>query len=105
MNPFRPKVGVIAGVGPGSGAAIARKLAKEGCAVGLLARSGDFLEELANELRQTKVPVATAKADVSDADQVKAAFGRFQEVLGAIDLLVFHASDGGPFGQRLLTID
>src|SRR5579859_492873 len=105
MNPFRPKVGVIAGVGPGSGAAIARKLAKEGCAVGLLARSGDFLDELAKELRQTKVPVATAKADVSDPNQVKTAFAQFGETLGVIDLLVFHASNSGPVGQKLLTID
>ncbi|MBV8225351.1 MAG: short-chain dehydrogenase, partial [Verrucomicrobia bacterium] len=64
MNPFRPKVGVIAGVGPGSGAAIARKLARERCAVGLIARSGDYLDQLANELSKSKAPVAVAKADV-----------------------------------------
>jgi NAD(P)-dependent dehydrogenase (short-subunit alcohol dehydrogenase family) len=104
-NPFRPKVGVIAGVGPGSGAAIARKLAREGCAVGLIARSDDYLDQLANELRQSKVPVATAKTDVSDASQVKAAFTHLKETLGPIDLLVFHASAGGPFGQKLQTVD
>jgi NAD(P)-dependent dehydrogenase (short-subunit alcohol dehydrogenase family) len=105
MNPFRPKVAVIAGVGPGSGAAIARKLAREGCAVGLIARSGDYLDQLANELSESKAPVAVAKADVSDVSQVKAAFAKLQRALGPIDLLVFHASDGGPFGQKLLTID
>ena len=36
---------VIAGVGPGLGASIARKFATEGCDVGLLARSAEFIEE------------------------------------------------------------
>jgi NAD(P)-dependent dehydrogenase (short-subunit alcohol dehydrogenase family) len=105
MNPFRPKAAVIAGVGPGSGAAIARKLAKEGCAVGLIARSQDYLDQLARELSATKTPVASAQADVSDANQVKRAFARLRDALGPIDLLVFHASAGGPFGQGLLAID
>jgi NAD(P)-dependent dehydrogenase (short-subunit alcohol dehydrogenase family) len=105
MNSFRPKTGVIAGVGPGSGAAIARKMAKAGCAVGLIARSQDYLDQLARELSPTQVPVARAKADVSDANQVKTAFEQLRGALGPIDLLVFHASAGGPFGQGILAID
>jgi NAD(P)-dependent dehydrogenase (short-subunit alcohol dehydrogenase family) len=105
MNPFRPKVGVIAGVGPGSGAAIARKLAREGCAVGLIARSQDYLDQLARELSPAQVPVASAKADVSDANQVKTAFEQLRGALGPTDLLAFHASAGGPFGQGVLAID
>src|SRR6202008_3924244 len=99
MSTFHPKAAVIAGAGRGSGAAIARKLAREGCAVGLIARSGDYLDQLANELSESKAPVAVAKADVSHVGQVKAAFAKLQGALGPIDLLVFHASDGGPFGQ------
>ena len=105
MNPFRPKTSVIAGVGPGSGAAIARKLAKEGCGIGLIARSADYLNQLGAELRATKAPVASAKADVSDANQVRSAFEELRQTLGPIDLLVFHASASGPFGQGLLSID
>ena len=105
MSTFLPKAAVIAGVGPGSGAAIARKLVKEGCAVGLVARSADYLDQLAAELRATKSPVAWAKADVSDANQIKSAFEQLQRALGPIGLLVFHASAGGPFGQGLLSID
>ena len=105
MNPFRPKTSVIAGVGPGSGAAIARKLAKEGCGIGLIARSADYLNQLGAELRASKAPVASAKADVSDANQVKSAFEELRQTLGPIDLLVFHASASGPFGQGLLSID
>lgn len=105
MSTFRPKAAVIAGVGPGSGAAIARKLAKEGCAVGLIARSSDYLSQLSGELQATKSPVAWAKADVSDTKEIKSAFEQLRQALGPIDLLVFHASAGGPFGQRLLSID
>jgi NAD(P)-dependent dehydrogenase (short-subunit alcohol dehydrogenase family) len=105
MSSFHPKAAVIAGVGPGSGAAIARKLTKEGCAVGLIARSADYLDQLAGELREIKSPVAFAKADVSDANEVKSAFEQLRQALGPIDLLVFHASAAGPFGQRLMSID
>jgi NAD(P)-dependent dehydrogenase (short-subunit alcohol dehydrogenase family) len=105
MSTFRPKSAVIAGVGPGSGAAIARKLAKEGCAVGLIARSEDYLDQLGAELRVTKSAVAWAKADVSDANQIKSAFQQLRSAIGSTDLLVFHASAGGPFGQGLLSID
>ena len=51
MNAFNPGVAVVACVGPGLGASLARKSAKEGCQLGLLARSSDFLETLTNELR------------------------------------------------------
>ena len=104
MKSFRPKVAVIAGVGPGSGAAIARKWASEGCAVGLIARSQDYLDQLVRELSATKTTVAAVKADVSDANQVNRAFAQLRDTLGPIDLLVFHASAGGPFGQGLLAI-
>jgi len=105
MSSFRPKTAVIAGVGPGSGAAIARKLAREDCGVGLIARSAGYLEQIGHELRSTQKAVAWAKADVSDSDQVTAAFEKLRQALGPVDLLVFHASSGGPFGQGVLAID
>ena len=104
MTPFKPKVAVIAGVGPGSGAAIARKFAKEGCAVGLLARSEDYLKSLSAELELNNVSTAWAKTDVSDVNLVRDAFEQVRRKLGPIDLLVFHASAAGPFGQKLLDI-
>lgn len=42
MSASIQEVAVIAGVGPGLGASLARKFAREGCAIALLARSADF---------------------------------------------------------------
>ena len=42
------KTAVISGVGSGLGAALVRKFASEGYHVGLLARSPDYIQELAD---------------------------------------------------------
>ena len=44
------RVAIVAGVGPGLGAALVHKLAKEGCCVGMFARSPEFISKLAAEL-------------------------------------------------------
>jgi NADP-dependent 3-hydroxy acid dehydrogenase YdfG len=43
-------VAIVAGVGPGLGAALVRKLAEEGCRVGMFARSPKFISNLVAEL-------------------------------------------------------
>jgi NAD(P)-dependent dehydrogenase (short-subunit alcohol dehydrogenase family) len=103
MSGFTPRSAVIAGVGPGLGASLARKFAKEDCRVALLARSGDFLETLTSELRRKGV-IAVA-ADIGESDQVAAAFKRISDELGPVDLLINNASAGGPFGQPFAQID
>ena len=104
MNTFAPEVSAIAGVGPGLGASLARKLAKEGSRLALLARSPDFLETLSNELRQHGTEALTIPTDVSDADQVAAAFELIRDRLGPVDLLINNASGSGPFGQAFVDI-
>ena len=41
---------VIAGVGPGLGAALARKFANHGCNIGLLARNESYLDQLVDQM-------------------------------------------------------
>ncbi len=104
MKAFVPQVAVVAGVGPGLGASLARKFAKEGCQVALLARSPDFIDTLADELRRRGTEVLAIPTDVSDVNQVAAAFQRIREQLGSADLLINNASAGGPFGQPFVEI-
>ena len=104
MNAFAPEVAVVAGVGPGLGASLARKFAEEGCHVALLARSRDFIETLADELRRRGREVLAIPTDISEASQVAAAFQRIREQLGSVDLLINNASAGAPFGQPFAEI-
>ena len=81
---------VVVGVGPGNGAAFARRFAAEGYAVALLARGLGFTRELAPSL-----PLARAYAcDVSDAASVTAAFGRVRDELGDPAVLIYNAGSG-----------
>ena len=104
MNTFTPQVAVVAGAGPGLGASLARKFAKEGCRVALLAWSADFLERLSTELRREGTEALAIPMDVSQTEQVASAFERIRERLGPVDLLVNNASASGPFGQSLVEI-
>src|ERR1700737_1731675 len=104
MNAFNPGVAVVAGGGPGLGASFARKCAKEGWQLGLLARSSDFLETLTNELRGLGTKVLAVSTDISEADQVAAAFRRIGGGVGPLDLLINNASASGPFRQPFVEI-
>jgi NAD(P)-dependent dehydrogenase (short-subunit alcohol dehydrogenase family) len=101
---FNPDVSVIAGVGAGLGASLARKLAKEGCRLAVLARSSDFLESLAEEIRQRGTEILAIPTDIGEADQVDAAFERIRDQLGPVDLLINNASASGPFGQPFVEL-
>jgi NAD(P)-dependent dehydrogenase (short-subunit alcohol dehydrogenase family) len=104
MNTITPEVAVIAGVGPGLGASLARKFAKEGCRVAVLARSPDFLETFAAELRRHGTEILPIAADISEVDQVALAFARIRKQFGSVDLLINNASASGPFGQPFVEI-
>ncbi len=80
---------VVTGVGPGNGAACARRFAREGWQVALVARSEERLRALAAE-----IPNARAyAADVTDAAAVKRAFDRVRAELGPVDALVQNAGN------------
>src|SRR3982074_1439813 len=104
MKAFVPQVAVVAGVGPGLGASLARKFAKEGCHVALLARSPDFIDTLADELRRRGTEALAIPTDVSDVNQVAAAFQRIREQFGSADLLINNTRPGGPFGQPIVEL-
>lgn len=87
------KIAVIAGVGPGLGAAIARKFANEGCNLALLARSAAYSINLSKRLEETGVTVIPIPTDITDANQVAASFAQIRQELGVPDILVNHAGN------------
>jgi len=86
------RTAVISGVGPGLGESLARKFAGEGCQVGLFARSIDYLEDLAADLRSDGGEAVAAQVDVTNPGQVKQGFQKVRETYGPIDILINHAS-------------
>jgi len=85
------RTAVIAGVGPGLGASLARKFAAEGCQVALFARSADYIEELAGELPEPGEGLAV-QTDLTDVEQIQEGFEAVREAFGSVDVLVNHAS-------------
>ncbi len=90
MADIKQNVCAVVGVGPGNGAALARRFSADGYALALMARRADLTVKLAGEL-----PGARAYAcDVADAASIGDAFGRARAELGDIDVLVFNAGSG-----------
>lgn len=89
----KPLVAVVTGVGPGLGAALARRFA-QGYAVAINARSAAYLRTLRAEIRASGATVLDAPADIGDRAQLSAAFKLIREELGAPDVLVYNAGSG-----------
>jgi NAD(P)-dependent dehydrogenase (short-subunit alcohol dehydrogenase family) len=80
----------VVGVGPGNGAALARRFHAAGHAVALLARSTELTGALAAEL-----PGARAyPCDVADEASVERAFSAIASEMGPVDVLVYNAGSG-----------
>jgi NAD(P)-dependent dehydrogenase (short-subunit alcohol dehydrogenase family) len=81
---------VVVGVGPGNGAALARRFHAEGYAVALLARSTELTAELARELDGAR-PYA---CDVGDEASVARVFSAIATELGPVEVLLYNAGSG-----------
>ena len=85
---------VIVGIGPGNGAAFARRFARDGYAVALLARQREASQELAAAL-----PDARAwSCDVGDAASVQRTFDAIRGELGDPEVVIYNAGSGA-FGS------
>ncbi|MFT3927496.1 MAG: SDR family NAD(P)-dependent oxidoreductase [Myxococcales bacterium] len=80
----------VVGVGPGNGAAFARRFAAQGYRVALLARSTEFSAQLAGELSEARAYAC----DVSRPEAVKSAFEAIARELGPVEVLVYNAGSG-----------
>ncbi len=84
-------IAVIVGIGPGLGAALARRFARGGMDVALMARSDANLAPVAAEVRALGRRAAPIAMDAGDAASVTAAFARARAELGDADVLVYNA--------------
>jgi short-subunit dehydrogenase len=95
-NPFHGRVAVVTGASSGIGKALAVRLAREGCRVGLVARRREVLDELAARIRADGGTCAVASADVASRDDIHAAVAALRDQLGPVDYLIANAGVGTP---------
>ena len=98
LNPRRR--GIIVGASDGIGAAFARKLAKEGYTLALIARRKEKLNSLCAEINSAagEARVFPYEHDVSNYEDVPGLLRKIVAELGGLDLLVFMAGVNFPPG-------
>ncbi len=84
----------MVGVGPGLGAALVRRFAQGGHPVAMVARSREFMDELAAEVKAAGGRTLAVTADVGDAEQIARAFDTVRAELGAPEVLLYNAGSG-----------
>lgn len=81
---------VVAGIGPGNGAALARRFARDGYAVAMISRRTDLSGALAAELGHARAYAC----DVADAASVSQTFAAIRRDLGEVDVVAYNAGSG-----------
>jgi NAD(P)-dependent dehydrogenase (short-subunit alcohol dehydrogenase family) len=89
-----PGVAVVVGVGPGLGAALVRRFAQGGHPVAMVARSREFMEGLAAEVKAAGGRTLAVTADVGDEAGIGRAFDTVRSKLGAPEVLLYNAGSG-----------
>ena len=99
-TPLQPrKRGLIVGASSGLGAALAKKLAREGWTLALLSRRGGLLADLCADLNADGVTRALAyEHNVIHYDEVPSLLQRVIADLGGLDLFIYNAGINLPPG-------
>jgi NAD(P)-dependent dehydrogenase (short-subunit alcohol dehydrogenase family) len=84
-------IAAVLGVGPGLGAAIARRFADESFGVALMARSEESVAEVREEIEAAGGTALHVSADATDPDSVATAFERIRDELGDPEVFVYNA--------------
>lgn len=99
------KVAVVLGVGPGLGTAVARRFAREGFAVGLMARSEEKLTPLQTEIENGGGTALSISTDATDPASVTSAFAKVKQQLGSPEVFVYNTGAFQMSGILELTPD
>ena len=86
---------IIAGVGPGTGAALARAFAKEGYAIGLLSRHVESSQPVSDEIRARGGKALVVPTDVTVRQSAQTAVAEIRNHFGPITALAHNASGYG----------
>jgi NAD(P)-dependent dehydrogenase (short-subunit alcohol dehydrogenase family) len=81
----------ILGTGPGLGAALARRFAREGFSVALMARSASNMDPFRDEITKSGGRAMSIAVDATDEASIKAGFDRAASELGPADVFVYNA--------------
>jgi NAD(P)-dependent dehydrogenase (short-subunit alcohol dehydrogenase family) len=95
------KVCAVVGVGEGLGAALANRFAR-GYKVALIARSGEVIGKLADEIKATGGTALPIQSDATIESQIASAHERITRTLGPVEILIYN---GGrrPMGRLMET--
>lgn len=93
---------LITGASRGLGAALAKRLARRGARVALVARGEEALEGVVREIRDGGGEAHAIVADVGDKEAIYAIAGAAAALVGDVDLIVNNASTLGPVPMPLL---
>lgn len=96
----RRPVCVVIGVGPGNGAAFARRFDRDGYAVALVARTEEYSASLAADLTEAR----SYACDAGDPAAITRTFAAIREQLGDPDVVIHNAGPGAfaPFDEVTL---
>lgn len=91
MRGLAGKVALVTGGGGGIGTAICKRLAEEGCVVGVFDIDGDKAKATAAMVEKAGGRAHVGIVDIADYDAVVAAVAAFETAAGATDILVNNA--------------
>ncbi|SHH12866.1 SDR family NAD(P)-dependent oxidoreductase [Halobaculum gomorrense] len=94
-DPRPPRTVLVAGVGESLGTGLARAFADAGDRVALLARSPEYVESLAADLRDAGGEAVAVTADVTDDGALEEAVGAVTDAFGPVDVAIHNANDRG----------
>ena len=97
------KVALVTGAATGIGAAISRRLARDGIAIGVLDIAIEEARKVADQIGSAGGKAIALQADITDREQVKAAAAKLRAAFGSITILVNNAGITGMVSFEELT--
>ena len=95
---LKGRVAIVTGAGRGFGRAIAMRLAGEGAAVAITARTRSQLDAVVADIVRMRGRAIANEGDATNPEDVSRVATTTEQQLGPVDILVSNAGVPGPFG-------